>query len=104
MMHTIWMQLFVTSLMLLGDFAYSSDIDDRFDIDVAAGDTPVQSYQSASPDDDRTQWAPSLAGHNAIRPSIRIAPQTIEIVISRFSESAHRYNSFDPRAPPVLVG
>jgi hypothetical protein len=104
MMHTIWMRLFVTSLMLLGDYAYSSDVNDRFDIDVAASDNPVQSYQSVLLDDDGTQWAPSLAGHNAIRPSIRFAPQTTLSIVSRFPDSAHRYNSFDPRAPPVSAG
>jgi hypothetical protein len=102
MMNSIWMKLFVTSLMLLGDYAYSSEFDNRFDIDIAASNNTAQSYQSAALNDDGTQWAPSPADDHAMRQRIRFVPQTIKTDIARFPETAHKYTSLNPRAPPVL--
>ena len=102
MMHTIWMRLFVTSLMLLGDYAYSSEFDSHFDVDIAACDNSIQSYQSAALDVDGTGWVPGHASDDAIRPRFVFAPQTIKSVISPFPNNSHKYNSLNPRAPPVL--
>jgi hypothetical protein len=104
MMNSIWMKLFVTSLMLLGDYAYSSEFDNRFDIDIAVSNNPAQSYQSTALNDDSAHWAPSPAGDNAIRLRIRFVPQTIRTAITQFPETAHKYTSLNPRAPPVQAG
>jgi hypothetical protein len=98
------MKLFVTSLMLLGDYAYSSEFDNRFDIDIAASNNPAQSYQSAALNDECAHWAPSPAGDSAIRLHIRFVPQTISTTITRFPDTAYKYTSLNPRAPPVLAG
>jgi hypothetical protein len=97
------MRLLVTSLVLLGDYAYSSEFDNRFDIDMAAGNDPVQSYQSAALNDDGAHWAPGPTGDNAIRPRICIVPETISIAISRFTHSTRKYSSLNPRAPPLQI-
>jgi hypothetical protein len=104
MMRTTWMKLFVASLMLLGDYAYSSEFDNRFDFDVAASDNSIPSYQSVTLDDDGTQWVPSQASENAIPPHLRFVPQTNKVVMSRFPETTRKYRSLNPRAPPEQAG
>jgi hypothetical protein len=101
MMHTIWMRLFITSLMLLGDYAYSSEFDSHFNADIIAGDNAGQSYQSALLDDDGTPWVPSQASGSEIRARIRFLPQIFKPAIARLPDSTRKYSSLNPRAPPL---
>jgi hypothetical protein len=104
MMKSIWMKLFVTSLMLLGDYAYSSEFDNRFDIDIAASNNPAQSYQTTALNDDGAQWTPSQSGENTIRPRVHFVPQTTKTVIMRSPDCARKHTSINPRAPPLQAG
>jgi hypothetical protein len=97
--HHIWTRVFVTSLLLLGDSAFASEIDHRDDIDAYTGGNIFQISQPALLDDSGAKWQPPVPNADQAGTAYYPAALTITSVTEPVSDT-HIYHPFNSRAPP----
>lgn len=97
----IWTRIVVTSLLLLGDSAFASEINHRSDAEAAASGNTVQVSQPEYLDDIDSEWQPSFTGANSIHTNVSLRYQTLVPVDPSFTYTSI-YKLYNPRAPPLV--
>lgn len=102
MMRHIWTRIAVTSLILLGDGAFASEINPRGDIEAATSGSIAQISLQTFLDDSESSGQPVPLAVYAVSPVIKPA----KIIISALAHTTadtHNYHPLNPRAPPFLA-
>ena len=95
-------RIIVTSLILLGDSAIASEINNRCDAEAVFSGNSVQTSHPESSNDTDSKWQPMLAGASFIQNFVVHKFQTLETNY-RTSTYSFSYNPYHSRAPPVSL-
>ena len=99
-MYQIWTRIVVASLILLGDSALASEINQRSDAEAIASGNTVQVSQAESSDDSGSRWKPIFTGANSIQSKVNLRYQTLAPVVHSIAYTSN-YDIYNPRAPPI---
>jgi len=101
-MYQIWTRIIVTSLILLGNTAFASEICHRSDAETLISGSSVQVFQSETQDDSDSTWQLALAGVNSIQSKVNLRYQTLLPRAHSIAYASNYYRYFS-RAPPTSL-